>query len=193
MPGDGSAIFVVSLHDGHVDAHHACCKTPIPATQLELYGKLNKEASKIAVNARNIVLVIAKEEPGFWPRLLRQQGKAPNNVKVDWSKWCALNHIVATDTSINSGVTALASMGMGCHGMCRTQSLRHHTAPPCKQMLTCHLCHRVDEDEEDEKPEFDISDLQDSSNFDLGGELASPGESGQTVASRLTHACACDQ
>lgn len=63
------------------------------------------------MNARNIVLVIAKEEPGFWPRLLRQQGKAPNNVKVDWSKWCALNHIVATDTSINSGVKALASMG----------------------------------------------------------------------------------
>jgi hypothetical protein len=54
--------------------------------QLELYGKLDKESSKIAVNARSIVLLIAKEETGFWPRLLRQTGKAPNNIKIDWNK-----------------------------------------------------------------------------------------------------------
>jgi hypothetical protein len=54
--------------------------------QLELYGKLDKDESKIAVSARSILLVIAKAETGFWPRLLRQTGKAPNNIKVDWNK-----------------------------------------------------------------------------------------------------------
>lgn len=54
--------------------------------QLELYGKLKKEDSKIAVGARSIVLIIAKEESGFWPRLQRAAGKAPRNVKVDWNK-----------------------------------------------------------------------------------------------------------
>lgn len=57
------------------------------AIDLELYGKIDKEASKIAVNARSILLVIAKQDQGFWPRLLRQSGKAPNNIKVDWNKW----------------------------------------------------------------------------------------------------------
>ena len=56
--------------------------------QLELYGKLKKEDSKIAVGARSIVLVIAKEESGFWPRLTRATGKA-RNIKIDWNK-CAL-------------------------------------------------------------------------------------------------------
>lgn len=93
------------------------------AIDLELYGKIDKEASKIAVNPRSVVLVLAKAEPGFWPRLLRQKGKAPNNIKVDWSKW-------------------------------------------------------VDEDEEDDKPEFDISNLQDSSNFDLGGGMGGMGRGG---------------
>ena len=54
--------------------------------QLELYGKLDKEASKIAVNARSIVLVVAKADTGFWPRLLQQKGKTANNIKVDWNK-----------------------------------------------------------------------------------------------------------
>lgn len=56
--------------------------------QLELYGKLKKEDSKIAVGARSIVLVIAKEESGFWPRLTHATGKA-RNIKIDWNK-CAL-------------------------------------------------------------------------------------------------------
>lgn len=65
-----------------IRAEHELCW----GLQLELYGKLDKESSKIAVNARSIVLLIAKEETGFWPRLLRQTGKAPNNIKIDWNK-----------------------------------------------------------------------------------------------------------
>ena len=38
------------------------------------------------VAARSILLVVAKQEDGFWPRLQRQKGKTPQNIKVDWSK-----------------------------------------------------------------------------------------------------------
>ena len=54
--------------------------------QLELYGKVEKESSKVQVAPRSVLLVVAKAEPGFWPRLQRQKGKTPQNIKVDWSK-----------------------------------------------------------------------------------------------------------
>ena len=42
--------------------------------------------SKVAVTPRSVVLVVQKASPGpFWGKLVK--GKAPHNVKVDWSKW----------------------------------------------------------------------------------------------------------
>ena len=40
------------------------------------------------VKSRSILLVIAKAEPGFWPRLLEQKGRSASNIKIDWSKVC---------------------------------------------------------------------------------------------------------
>ena len=59
---------------------------PVLWTQLELNGKINKEESKVAVNPRSIVLLLAKDGEGYWPRLLRAPGKMPGNIKVDWNK-----------------------------------------------------------------------------------------------------------
>ena len=38
------------------------------------------------LKSRDILLVIAKAEEGFWPRLLQQKGRSASNIKIDWSK-----------------------------------------------------------------------------------------------------------
>lgn len=54
---------------------------------LELFGPIDKEDTKISQTDRTILLVIAKQNPEFWPRLLAQAGKTAPNIKVDWDKW----------------------------------------------------------------------------------------------------------
>lgn len=54
---------------------------------LELYDKVNVEASKINVGLRNIFCVVEKAEKGWWKRLLKGEGKTPLYLKVDWDKW----------------------------------------------------------------------------------------------------------
>ncbi len=58
--------------------------------QLELFGKVDKDSSKVQVAPRSVLLVVAKADDGFWPRLQRQKGKTPQNIKVDWSKASSL-------------------------------------------------------------------------------------------------------
>ncbi|GKB17878.1 fatty acid hydroxylase, partial [Tanacetum coccineum] len=43
--------------------------------------------SKSSVGSRSIVYLIKKEESKWWNRLLKQEGKTPAFVKVDWDKW----------------------------------------------------------------------------------------------------------
>lgn len=54
---------------------------------LELYDKVNVEASKINVGLRHILCVVEKAEKGWWKRLLKGEGKTPLYLKVDWDKW----------------------------------------------------------------------------------------------------------
>ena len=55
---------------------------------LELYGEIDSDNSKISVGARHIVLQVAKKESGpHWPRLLAAAGKPPAHIKVDWAKY----------------------------------------------------------------------------------------------------------
>ncbi|KAI4301401.1 hypothetical protein L6164_034684 [Bauhinia variegata] len=55
--------------------------------KLELFDKVNIEESKINIGVRSIFCVVQKAENGWWKKLLRGEGKAPHNVKVDWDKW----------------------------------------------------------------------------------------------------------
>ncbi|CAN4093077.1 unnamed protein product [Withania somnifera] len=55
--------------------------------KLELQDKVNVEESKISTGVRSIFCVVQKEEPKWWTKLLRGDGKAPHYVKVDWDKW----------------------------------------------------------------------------------------------------------
>lgn len=52
---------------------------------LVLSGLLQE--SKVSVGVRSIVYVIQKSEKKWWTRLLKQEGKPPAFLKVDWDKW----------------------------------------------------------------------------------------------------------
>ncbi|XP_071711905.1 co-chaperone protein p23-1-like [Rutidosis leptorrhynchoides] len=54
---------------------------------INLHDKLNVDESKARVGSRSIVYLIKKEESKWWNRLLKQEGKTPAFVKVDWDKW----------------------------------------------------------------------------------------------------------
>lgn len=54
--------------------------------ELEFYGRLNEEESKVSVRGRSVFLVLAKLAKGpHWPRLLRAEGRAPKHIKVDFN------------------------------------------------------------------------------------------------------------
>ncbi|KAJ7550420.1 hypothetical protein O6H91_07G100000 [Diphasiastrum complanatum] len=56
-------------------------------TELDLYDKVNVEASKISVGPRHIFIVIQKGEKVWWKRLLKSEGRTPPYIKVDWDRW----------------------------------------------------------------------------------------------------------
>ncbi|KAJ7566744.1 hypothetical protein O6H91_02G116700 [Diphasiastrum complanatum] len=56
-------------------------------SELELFDKVNVEASKISAGPRHIFTVIQKGEKKWWKRLLKAKGKQPPYIRVDWNKW----------------------------------------------------------------------------------------------------------
>ncbi|XP_010251769.1 PREDICTED: uncharacterized protein Os08g0359500-like isoform X1 [Nelumbo nucifera] len=54
---------------------------------IDLHDKVNVEESKVSIGVRSIVYVIEKAEKKWWGRLLKQEGKPPVFLKVDWDKW----------------------------------------------------------------------------------------------------------
>ncbi|KAL5652621.1 hypothetical protein ACJX0J_038079, partial [Zea mays] len=54
---------------------------------IELFDAVNVEESKAAIAPRTICYLIKKAKSGWWPRLLKQEGKPPVFLKVDWDKW----------------------------------------------------------------------------------------------------------
>ncbi|XP_021714695.1 uncharacterized protein At3g03773-like isoform X3 [Chenopodium quinoa] len=54
---------------------------------IELLDKISVEESKYNIGVRQIVYVIQKAEKKWWSRLLKEEGKPPVFLKVDWDKW----------------------------------------------------------------------------------------------------------
>ncbi|KAK1256773.1 hypothetical protein QJS04_geneDACA024490 [Acorus gramineus] len=54
---------------------------------IELFDKINIEESKSSIGVRSIVCLIKKAEKKWWGRLLKQEGKPPAFLKVDWDRW----------------------------------------------------------------------------------------------------------
>ncbi|XP_041020186.1 uncharacterized protein OsI_027940 isoform X3 [Juglans microcarpa x Juglans regia] len=55
--------------------------------KLNLFDKVDVEESKINIGVRSIFCILEKAEKVWWKRLLREDGKAPHFIKVDWDKW----------------------------------------------------------------------------------------------------------
>ncbi|CAD5188130.1 co-chaperone protein p23-1-like [Musa acuminata AAA Group] len=54
---------------------------------LELFDRVIVDESKAAVGLRTICYLVKKAEKKWWSRLLKQAGKPPVYLKVDWDKW----------------------------------------------------------------------------------------------------------
>ncbi|GER44269.1 prostaglandin E synthase 3 [Striga asiatica] len=52
-----------------------------------LYDKVDVNESKASFTSRNICYLVKKAESQWWSRLLKQEGKPPAFLKVDWDKW----------------------------------------------------------------------------------------------------------
>ncbi|GJW93542.1 HSP20-like chaperone [Tanacetum coccineum] len=53
---------------------------------VNLHDKVDVNESKSSVGSRSIIYLIKKKESKWWTRLLKQEGKTPAFMKVDWDK-----------------------------------------------------------------------------------------------------------
>jgi hypothetical protein len=99
--------FTFSATEGSVNQQYSA--------DLELFGKLNVEASKIATSLRHTVCELEKAEKGWWKRLLKAEGKAPPYVKADWDKWIDEDEEEEASRPMSSfdmgGMDGMGSMG----------------------------------------------------------------------------------
>ncbi|XWS24887.1 hypothetical protein CRYUN_Cryun27aG0023600 [Craigia yunnanensis] len=54
---------------------------------MDLHEKIDVHESKASVGKRNICYLVKKAENKWWSRLLKQEGKPPVFLKVDWDRW----------------------------------------------------------------------------------------------------------
>ncbi|XP_078160633.1 co-chaperone protein p23-1-like isoform X1 [Carex rostrata] len=74
--------------DGHFSFSAKSGADNVPyELDLELFDKVKVNESKAAVTSRHICYLVAKEKKKWWPRLLKQAGRTPVYIKVDWNKW----------------------------------------------------------------------------------------------------------
>lgn len=45
------------------------------------------QESKASVSSRSVCYLVKKAESKWWNRLIKQEGKPPVYLKVDWDKW----------------------------------------------------------------------------------------------------------
>ncbi|CAH2033647.1 unnamed protein product [Thlaspi arvense] len=61
-------------------------KTPYEV-DLDLLDNVDVNESKASVSSRYVCYLVKKAESKWWNRLIKQEGKPPVYVKVDWDKW----------------------------------------------------------------------------------------------------------
>ncbi|KAG8369256.1 hypothetical protein BUALT_Bualt15G0132600 [Buddleja alternifolia] len=54
---------------------------------IDLHDKIDVNESKASITSRHICYLVKKAESKWWRRLLKQEGKPPVFLKVDWDKW----------------------------------------------------------------------------------------------------------
>ncbi|XP_010499807.1 PREDICTED: uncharacterized protein OsI_027940-like isoform X3 [Camelina sativa] len=61
-------------------------KTPYEV-DIDLFESVDVNESKASVSSRCICYMVKKAESKWWDRLIKQEGKTPVYLKVDWDKW----------------------------------------------------------------------------------------------------------
>ncbi|CAL5185384.1 unnamed protein product [Lathyrus oleraceus] len=54
---------------------------------IDLFDKIDVDNSEYSASSRHICYLVKKAESKWWDRLLKQGGKSPSFLKVDWDKW----------------------------------------------------------------------------------------------------------
>ncbi|WJX71167.1 prostaglandin-E synthase [Trifolium repens] len=54
---------------------------------IDLFDNIDVNNSKVSPSSRHICYLVKKAEDKWWDRLLKQGGKSPSFLKVDWDKW----------------------------------------------------------------------------------------------------------
>ncbi|CAA7059461.1 unnamed protein product [Microthlaspi erraticum] len=54
---------------------------------LDLFDNVDVNESKASVSSRCVCYLVKKAESKWWNRLIKQEGKPPVYLKVDWDKW----------------------------------------------------------------------------------------------------------
>lgn len=78
---------------------------------IELLDKVDVKESKYNIGMRHIVYVIQKAEKKWWSRLIKQEGKPPAFLKVDWDKW--VDEDEENEKSFDFGDMDFSKLGMG--------------------------------------------------------------------------------
>uniref|UniRef100_A0A803NA65 Co-chaperone protein p23 n=1 Tax=Chenopodium quinoa TaxID=63459 RepID=A0A803NA65_CHEQI len=73
--------------------------------------KFRFQESKYNIGVRQIVYVIQKAEKKWWSRLLKEEGKPPVFLKVDWDKW--VDEDEENEKNFDFGDMDFSKLGMG--------------------------------------------------------------------------------
>ncbi|CAJ1976872.1 unnamed protein product [Sphenostylis stenocarpa] len=83
---------------------------------IDLFDKIDVKNSKTTVGLRNIFYIVSKIESKWWSRLLKQGGKPPVFLRVDWEKSVDEDEEQEEDkpgTDMDFGNFAFSKLGMG--------------------------------------------------------------------------------
>ncbi|TKY51475.1 cytosolic prostaglandin-E synthase [Spatholobus suberectus] len=85
---DAQDVKLVLEPEGKFYFSATCGAEKIPyEVNIDLFDKVDVNNSTASVGSRNIFYVVKKTESKWWSRLLKQGGKPPVFLKVDWDKW----------------------------------------------------------------------------------------------------------
>ncbi|KAG7593723.1 HSP20-like chaperone [Arabidopsis thaliana x Arabidopsis arenosa] len=87
-------------------------KTPYEV-DLDLFDSVDVNESKASVSSRCICYMVKKAESKWWDRLIKQEGKPPVFLKVDWDKWVDEDEDKGGGADMDFGDFDFTSLNMG--------------------------------------------------------------------------------
>ncbi|CAI8593827.1 unnamed protein product [Vicia faba] len=87
---------------------------------IDLFDKIDVDNSETSASSRHICYLVKKAENKWWDRLLKQGGKSPSFLKVDWDKWIDEDEVNEPDANsvsdMDFGDVDFSKLNMGGGG-----------------------------------------------------------------------------